>query len=398
MKIAAVIMVKNESKRIHVTLDSLKGGKVDGLIVYDTGSDDGTPRLMETLSPVPIDVKLGEFVDFATSLNVLLDYADEIAEKRGYDAYVLLEANDEYRGDRIADDAFDANDGYFVKRVLKYGPTDTMEFWNLKVLKAKVPMRYVGAIHEYLEYKKRDEEDEEKHPNVMNRIESFVIYQDRTMDDDKTLKRWHRDRKILEKEYRDRPTDTRTVFYLAQTYDCLGEKSLAFEKYAERSKMDGGFEEERWRSLLNCGKIKRDTGDEEEAVAWYMKSIDHTCRAEALCDLADIYRRRKRYRLAYAFARMACELKFPHEALLFVDTKVYEYTRWHIMSLIAWYVRDQVAEAMDIGAFACAEALKKGYNPSLDKSNLKFYRTTEKEKELNLPTVIDVDKMERRRE
>ena len=39
--IALVIMVKNENKRLHVTLNSVLG-HVNSIIMYDTGSDDNT--------------------------------------------------------------------------------------------------------------------------------------------------------------------------------------------------------------------------------------------------------------------------------------------------------------------------------------------------------------------
>ena len=78
MHIAAVIMVKDESKLIKITLISCLG-VVDSLVVYDTGSTDNTVEIIKDFSikhNIPLHLKHGKFVDFSTSRNILLDYVD----------------------------------------------------------------------------------------------------------------------------------------------------------------------------------------------------------------------------------------------------------------------------------------------------------------------------------
>ena len=94
--IAVLIMVKNESKRIRVTLDSIKD-IVDSLVVYDTGSEDDTIDIIKGFceeSGIPLRLKEGEFVDYSASRNVSLEFADSFED---IDYILLMDTNDEVR-------------------------------------------------------------------------------------------------------------------------------------------------------------------------------------------------------------------------------------------------------------------------------------------------------------
>ena len=94
MKLAAILMVKNESPRIRVTLDSV-ASVVDGLIVFDTGSEDSTIDIVKEFSresKIPLHLKIGKFQNFAVSRNELLAFADAVPD---YDYYLLMDSNDE---------------------------------------------------------------------------------------------------------------------------------------------------------------------------------------------------------------------------------------------------------------------------------------------------------------
>jgi glycosyltransferase involved in cell wall biosynthesis len=397
-KIAAVMMVKNEARRVHVTLDSIAA--LDGLIVFDTGSEDGTPELIERLSPIPVHTKRGAFVDFATSMNVLMDYADECAVEHGYEFYILLDANDEYVGERPSDAELAAADvdSWYIERRLKYTQHDATSFWNVKLVRASRPtQRYAGVVYEYL----RD-------CGKTMRCSAFHIFQDRTLDDDKSAKRWLRDRVLLERETAVHPEDTRSLFYLAQVYNCIGEWALAYAAYERRTRSIGGYEEERWYAMMQCGGLAQRAGLAwDVALAWYTRAFCADERVEPLVALAEHYADARDYRLAHAYAKLACELLWPADRLLFVERKPYDYTRWHLLGRTAYYVgkadaqrKDQLgdiegrggggdddAEAtrravarakatMAEGENACLRAIDAGCNVALDTANLACYLTT----------------------
>ena len=94
--IGLLMMVKNENKRIHVSLNSIIG-HVDALIIFDTGSTDNTIDIIKDFSEkykINLYLIQGEFVNFSISRNTSLYYADTI----NVHYILLLDCNDELKG------------------------------------------------------------------------------------------------------------------------------------------------------------------------------------------------------------------------------------------------------------------------------------------------------------
>ena len=70
LQLAVTLMVKNEEQRIEATLSSVKD-VVDGIIVFDTGSEDQTIDIMKMFAKkynfFIFHLLQGKFEDFATS-------------------------------------------------------------------------------------------------------------------------------------------------------------------------------------------------------------------------------------------------------------------------------------------------------------------------------------------
>jgi glycosyltransferase involved in cell wall biosynthesis len=368
-QIAAVIMVKNEALRIKTTIESLNC--LDGIILYDTGSDDDTINIAKSAATIPIHVKTGSFADFATSRNESLTFANECATQFGYNHFVLLDANDEFVGKRpvINGDSSGTNIAWYVEQRLKYGTsTETISFFNVKFIRAPTSLRYKGRVHEYLDG-----------CGQVCTIDDFYLFQDKTADDDKSKNRWARDKIILQQEHENNPNDTRTLFYLAQTHACLNENSLAYEFYEKRTKSIGGFEEERYYSFFECGKLAEILFDDNTAIDWYTRAVRHSLRCEPLIATCKILRKTDNFRLAYIYAKLACELSDP-KALLFVDREIYDYERWHILGIVAYYAAETAEtsemkiDMMTAGRDACKRAVAVGKNIDIDAKNLQFYQ------------------------
>lgn len=408
ISVAAILMVKNEEKRIGVTIDSLVD-KVDAIIVFDTGSSDATIKVItdhvDTKIPLHIHPN-GLFDNYGDSINRALDYANTVAAERGYDYLLIMDANDELRGslpmrkactgeggfvngDKVVenkalnDDDAEKDDGngfvdaYYIERRLQYGPADCdyIQFSNLKLLRRNCPMRCVGKIHEYLA---------ESEPIRKRRIAGDVvhIYQNRVLDEDgRTMKRFPVDKEVLLREHESDPTNTRTVFYLAQTYASLGEARPAYEYYSKRYDMGGYFEEEIFYSAYQCAVLAQQAGFTDDiAIDWCFKALAIDERAEPMTHLARLFRDRKQFHLAYSFAHQACLMDYPANKLLFVDARLYEYLRWHELSISAWYVANSSrsiphfrSAILEEGKYAAVHCLKSGIDVDVNKSNLKFY-------------------------
>lgn len=130
-----------------------------------------------------------------------------------------------------------------------------------------------------------DEEAQKSGDIVVRLPPEIILYQDRTQDDDKTGKRFFRDKILLLEDHKDNPTEPRTVFYLAQTCACLNEWENAFYYYKLRTTLEG-FWEECFHVFLRCGEISEKLNHLwHERMKWYIQAFEHTQHVEPLIKL-----------------------------------------------------------------------------------------------------------------
>lgn len=381
--LALLMMVKNESKRINVTLESVVG-IVDSVVIFDTGSEDNTIEIITEFClkhGLPLRLKEGVFEDFSTSRNISIRFAEEFEE---IDWLLLLDCNDELQNAKDLHQRLDVlfhepsqqnKTAFHVQQIWKSQTVDT--YWNTRILRTKKGWAYKGSVHEYLS---NDVEPELK----VHRFQGPVLYQDRTLDDDKSFKRFSRDKILLEKDIAENPTDTRTMFYLAQTYSCLGEYSKAYDYYMKRSKYEN-YPEERFHAFYRAAMITQDVfkASWEKSMGLYLKAYEICDRAEPLIKIAEHYKDNKLWKLSYMYIKAACELDFPHKSILFVDKVDYDYKRWHILGIVSYYCKRYIE-----GRIGCLKALEQKVNVELDQQNLQFYENATDLKLTELDTEI----------
>jgi len=383
--IAALIMVKNEHKRLHITLNSIKNF-VNSLIVFDTGSTDNTVDICKEFSEknnMPLHLKQGEFINFCVSRNESLDFGDLFSE---VDYFLLLDTNDELRNGgelrKFAEENMNSEKTAFLISQEWWSGSLT-KYYNSRLMKSRSGWRFVGVVHEYLNH------PDNKDDCLLGRApDHIVLYQDRTQDDDKTSKRFIRDEKLLKEEYLKDPTEPRTVFYLAQTYSCLNDQENAYYYYKLRTTLIG-FYEERYQASFLCGEIGERIGlDWYDCMAWYMKAYDLIPRAEPMVKIGDYYHSKQKWDLAFTFYKLACSLSYPDHCILFIDRYIYQYKRWHLLGIVSFYSGD-----FDIGKSACKSAIengkKMGLNTDIDQKNLDIYINREKDIAKNITQTQD---------
>lgn len=364
--IALLMMVKNESKRILTSLQSVVD-TVQSIVIYDTGSTDNTIPLIEKFcndNSITLHLTTGTFVDFSTSRNISLDFADTFSD---IDYLLLLDGNDELKCGQLLQAAADqfldkSASGFMICQEWKNFDSTVTKYFNLRFIKARSGWRYKGSVHEYL-------------TNIINPQEygiklddRIVLFQDRKYDSEKSLSRYSIDKELLLKDYQSDPNDGRTLFYLAQTYGCLDDLENCYEFYKKRVQA-GGFVEEIFHSYLRLGEVGSRMGKSWNVILdHYICAFEILGRAEPLVKLAEYYRSQNMWKSAYMFSKKACELEYPKDAVLFVDKRLYEYGRWHLLGILAYY--DQKYKE---GLYACQMAIKMGPDFDIDKSNLKFY-------------------------
>lgn len=396
-KIALLMMLKNEEKRLPITLASVLS-YIDLIIVYDTGSTDSTIDILTFFSRrhnIPMFLKKGVFEDFSTSRNVSLTYADEVCDRDPFDYILLFDCNDELKnGDSLRrfalqhrdDDLSDPLNTAWLMKQTWYAGCDS-SYFNVRLIRPRQQWFFKGVVHEFIEKLNAQ-------CYVTNQVPDCVLYQDRTLDDDKSGKRFFRDKVLLLEEYRKTPSDPRTVFYLAQTYSCLDMLQEAYFFYEIRTRMTG-FQEETFHSYLRMGMIvgklfpQRNNLPAVEikdmtvpiniswdtAAACFLNAFEVCQRVEPLIYLIEHYRHKEEYLMAYTFAKLAISLPAT-ECILFVESDMYEYSRWHLMGIVAFYAYKKLNSSDENilldGWRSCIEAIK-ARNYDIDIQNIKFY-------------------------
>jgi tetratricopeptide (TPR) repeat protein len=142
------------------------------------------------------------------------------------------------------------------------------------------------------------------------------------------------------------------VFYLAQTYECLGDLTAAQALYARRARMVG-YRDETYEAAFRRGRVLDRQGASEADAAYLEAYVLDPRRAEPLCALALRHLRAGRLAVAYLFARRAAELPAPSTDL-FIDEGVYAWGAADLVAASAFHLRGSDPGAFEVG-LACAE-------------------------------------------
>lgn len=342
--IALVLMVKNEESGIIATLDSFLP-YVDAVFVYDTGSTDRTRDLVrehligreEAGDKLRWLVHEEPFIDFSASRNRALDMA---RDRLNCDFTLMPDADDRLSGgwalraflqDRVETHDFqnEVDGGYMVNM---FGGGTVGDYYLPLVLRTSQGWRYTGKVHEYVSGSQL--------PNV--RIPGVKISKHPTPKSiEATKKRWERDKIVLEAEVEKDPSDARSMFYLAQTLECLGEREPAAHAYLLRSRL-GGWVEETCEALMRRARLMDEFSD---AVFSSLRQAHSLCpdRAEPLFAIAERYQVEKNWPLAYLYGLRAAGMPMTG-ATLFVDREVYEWKAANLVAIVAFYLHQQTGD------------------------------------------------------
>lgn len=362
------MMIKNEEKTLLKSFNSCKD-IIKSIRVYDTGSTDKTLEIIEQFAQdnpeIDVYVKEGEFVDFAVSRNVLLEYVEE---DDSVDFVLLLDSNDEVQGTaklleflkdeqkKTRENTQNYASGYLMRQ--RWFTGNSMDtYYNIRLIRARQGWRYHAPVHEYIQ----NDGDKKSITARIHDNDEIVIYQDRTQDCENTFKRFQRDKDILLKEHLKNPDDPRTHFYLAQTYGSLGMQKEAYYFYKLRTNYYG-FLEERYHSFQRLGEIAKQMHMEPNVyMSWWIKAMDSlpVPRVEPIIELANYYLfDNVNYHMASLFTSYALTLEYPHWCTLFINRIHYDYTRYQLDGIAQYYL-----ENYEQGLASCRKAIQ--YNEKL---------------------------------
>lgn len=358
-------MIKDEAHSIESTLSCFLAAGIKHFFVLDTGSTDDTVKLTKIFFSTHDLIGLihqENFVDFSTSRNRALELAETYFPN---DTFFLM-PDAEWCLHNIAalmrfceKEQYKTHPLYNIK--VKMNST---EFYVARLFRASQKIRFYGVVHEV--------------PNIPTTVNVsdpvFFKIQQSDLGKEKSQQRWMRDVLLLKKEHFKNPKDPRTTFYLAQTYDCLGELETAYKYYQLRANLEG-WSEENFITHYRLGIILEKLSCQNNNYAWH-QAMDHYLNAfslrphriEPIIKIADYYWWNKNIQTCYLFAQYAYNKPYPKYDILFVDKEMYDFTRYEIMSRCAWYMGEY-----HLGQEATLAALKVHPNMEHLNKNLQLY-------------------------
>lgn len=365
--VVVVIMIKNEAASIQATLDSYVIGGLKHFFILDTGSTDNTLSLIQDYfqqHPASVSIHQEPFIDFAQSRNRAMELAEQCFSQAIFflmpDAEWHLQSPDQLL-QFCEQQRFQTTPLYLVSIKM-----NSVEFTTARLFRVTQHVRFAGKVHE-----------------VPTQIAEVAVPQpvcfqviSTQQGIEKSKLRWERDLVLLTEVALEKSDDPRTLFYLAQTHECLERLEEAYHLYQKRAKLPG-WDEENFITYfrLGCLAERLSQKNEQKEVTWndamnyFLQAFAlRPHRIEPLVKMAQHYWP-SNAQACYLFIKHAYDLPYPKQDRLFIEKEMYDYDRYEIMSRCAWYVGE-----FDLGLTATLKALKQRPNtPHLCK-NLELYQ------------------------
>ena len=301
MTICLNMIVKNEAHVIERCLSRVKPF-ISSWAILDTGSTDNTPELVRrALKGVPGVFAEHEWQGFAGSRNRALD----LARQSKADYILFLDADAEFQAPEGWSPSLDS-DALHLRHVL-----GDYEYWKPILVRASLPWRWKAQIHEYLDLA----------PGFSCRkLEGAWVHERHEGARSKDPNTHAKDAILLEGMDL---TDTRNVFYLAQSYGDSGQWDKALQMYLKRAAM-GGWDEEIYFSILQTARIMAwKNYPKEFVIMTYLLAYEaRPSRAEPLGYLAD-FLAASMPKTGRMFADLCKQKPIPTQDLLYIERKFY---------------------------------------------------------------------------
>ena len=328
------MIVRNECRVIERCLNSVRGF-IDHWVIVDTGSIDGTQQIIQRcMRGVPGVLVERPWIDFAHNRSEALELA------RGKSDYVFVIDADE---ELVSAPDFSRPqlkcDAYYLK--IYSGP---VAFWRIQLFK-NAGWRYESAVHEYLVVPETATDERlqdvwiNSHTDGARAAEPGV---------------YQRDIELLLRSYEKNPNESRTVFYLAQSYTGARKPELALQYY-QRCVEVSGWPEEAWLAMFQIAETKLQLQrDWSEVLQAYLAAYQYRPdRAEPLYRIAVHYRWQGAFHLARLFLQQAAAIPYPQQDYLFVEDRLYRYLIKMALATCCYHTGDYEA-----GIRICDELLE----------------------------------------
>lgn len=320
------MIVKNETKVIKRCLTSVKP-LIDYWVIVDTGSTDGTQEMIkEFMKDIPGNLYETPWINFEHNRN------DALVKAKGKADYILvIDADEVFSYDK--DFKWPVLDKDFYHITTKYGGS---EYARAQLVNNHLPWRWVGVVHEALDCPQA---------RTCETLEGIynIVHTDGARSEDPL--KYQKDALMIEAALNKDPTNTRYMFYLAQSWKDAGEYAKALEWYQKRIDM-GGWNEEVYWSMLQVAHMQKALEMPEKTflTSYYQAFHFRNSRPEALYSIANYYRLNGNYAAGYLIAETGVSLPVSKDCL-FVEKYIYDYAMELELTICAyWTGRYDVCE------------------------------------------------------
>ena len=306
------MIVRNEEANIRRCLESVKS-HIGYYVISDTGSTDATMDIIrEVLAGIPGELREDPWRNFGHNRSIVF------AEIRGKCRWALaLDADMELAidPDFVPDPTVDAY-------MIEMGKHTDFSYRLPLLVRGDLPWISVGAVHEYTALEDGRQSIVQATDKV--RIDMGDVYRG-------SVEKYQGYARLLEGMLAEDPDNPRTVYYLGQTYETLGDPR-AREVLLRRMKM-GGYAPEASYAAFMAAKLAPDwpTQMTELLAAWEMNPK----RIEPLHFLVRGLNERGMHRAAYALASITPILC---DDVLFVHRAIWDWGMKFEKSIAAWWV------------------------------------------------------------
>jgi len=251
-RIGLVMIVKDEENVIQRALLSAKTF-ISTYLIVDTGSTDNTK---EIIASVMADIS-GQIID-RPWVSFGHNRSEALALCDGHmDWAIMLDADDNLAGIVPPPEVWaQPVDALLIK--IHHG---SLIHQRPQIFRTGIGWTYTGVVHEYAVCSSKETPTLALLPDqtyMVSRCEGV-----RSRDPDKYIK----DAQMLETALAQNPDNHRTLFYLAQSYRDAGNKDMARRYYQENLDLSGGWNQERYMSLVNLILLV-DNQEEKLRLTW----------------------------------------------------------------------------------------------------------------------------------
>lgn len=362
-----VIMIKNESSSIQATLNSYMAGGIQHFFIFDTGSTDDTIAIVQDYfkqHTVTYSIHQEPFIDFAQSRNRALELAEQCFSNAAF--FIMPDAEWHLQYPNVLMQFCTQEKTQTTPLYLLTIKMGGIEFTTARLFRVSAHIRFQGVVHEVpgqvADIKVPDPVCFQVHSTVQGIAKSKL--------------RWERDLVLLSNTLADKKDDPRTVFYLAQTHECLERWEEAYHLYQLRAKLPG-WDEENFITYFRLGCLaERMSQNAEQAQVTWDQAMNYFLQAFALRPhrIEPLVKMAQHYwpnnpQACYLFIKHAYDLPYPQQDRLFIEKEMYVYDRYEIMSRCAWYVGEYA-----LGIAATLKALEIRPNTPHLCRNLELYQ------------------------